>query len=133
MSANGLSELLKLVVDAVYDLGLCMRPSPTLAAENLFLRKQLALYQERHIQHRPISDVTRIVMIWLSLWFDWRSAWRIIKPETVIRWYRQGFRRFWRWKSKPGRPALPKDLQLLIRRMALARVRPSVSAARCFR
>ena len=87
MSANGLSGLLNLVVDAVHDLGLCMRPSPTLVAENLFLRKQLALYQERHIQHRPISDATRIVMIWLSLWFDWRSAWRIIKPETVIRWH----------------------------------------------
>jgi putative transposase len=112
------SVLLNLV-DAVYYLGLCLRPSTTLAAENLFLRKQLALYQERHIQHRPISDATRIVMIWLSLWFDWRSALRFIKPETFIRWHRQGFRLFWRWKSKPGRPALPKDLQLLIRRMAL--------------
>ena len=41
-----------------------------------------------------------------------------MKPETFIRWHRQGFRLFWRWKSKPGRPALPKDLQRLIRRMA---------------
>jgi transposase InsO family protein len=58
-------------------------------------------------------------MVWLSHWFDWRSALRIVKPETFIRWHRQGFRLFWRWKSKPGRPALPKDLQALIRRMAL--------------
>ena len=42
-----------------------------------------------------------------------------MKPETFIRWHRQGFRLFWRWKSKPRRPALPKDLQGLIRRMAL--------------
>ena len=44
---------------------------------------------------------------------------RIVKPETFTRWHRQGFRLFWRWKSQPGRPALPKDLRALIRRMAL--------------
>ena len=43
----------------------------------------------------------------------------IVKPVTLIRWHRQGFRLFWRWKSKPGRPPLPRDLQALIRRMAL--------------
>jgi transposase InsO family protein len=42
-----------------------------------------------------------------------------VKPETFTGWYRQGFRLFWRWKSKRGRPALPKDLRALIRRMAL--------------
>jgi putative transposase len=42
-----------------------------------------------------------------------------VKPATLIRWHRQGFRLFWRWKSKPGRPVLPRDLQALIRRMAL--------------
>jgi hypothetical protein len=41
-----------------------------------------------------------------------------VKPETFTHWHRQGFRLFWRWKSKPGRSALPKDLQALIRRMA---------------
>jgi transposase InsO family protein len=73
------SMLLSLIVDAMCFLALCLRPSPILAAGNLFLRKQLALYQE----------------------------------------HRQSFRLFWRWKSQPGRPALPKDLQALIRRMAL--------------
>jgi transposase InsO family protein len=42
-----------------------------------------------------------------------------VKPKTFLGWHRQGFRLFWRWKSKPGRPALPKDLRALIRRMAL--------------
>ena len=42
-----------------------------------------------------------------------------VQPETFIHWHRQGFRLFWRWKSKPGRPTLPKDLRALIRRMAL--------------
>jgi putative transposase len=113
------SMLLKLIVDAVCYLGLCLRPNPKLAAEVLFLRKQLALYEERQVKPRRATDATRIVMVWLSHFFNWRSALRIVKPETLTRWHRQGFRLFWRWKSKPGRPPLPQDIQALIRRMAL--------------
>ena len=51
--------------------------------------------------------------------FPWRDALVNVKPDTLIRWHRRGFRLFWRWKSKPtGRPGLPKDLRGLIRRMA---------------
>jgi transposase InsO family protein len=113
------SVLLKLIVDAVCYLWLCLRPNPKLAAEVLFLRKQLALYEERQVKPRRATDATRIVMIWLSHFFDWRPALRIVKPETFMRWHRQSFRLFWRWKSKSGRPTLPKDIQALIRRMAL--------------
>jgi putative transposase len=42
----------------------------------------------------------------------------IVQPQTFIRWHRQGFRVFWRWKSRPGRPPIPADLRALIRRMA---------------
>jgi putative transposase len=111
--------LLRLVVDAVRYLGLCLRPSPSLAAENLFLRKQLALYQERQVRPRRATDAIRIALVWLGQRFDWRPVLGIVKPETFIGWHRQGFRLFWRWKSKPGRPALPMDLRALIRRMAL--------------
>ncbi|ETX06125.1 integrase core domain-containing protein [Candidatus Entotheonella palauensis] len=111
--------LLKLIVDVVCYLGLCLRPNPKLAAEVRFLRKQLALYEERQVNPRRATNATRIVRVWLSHCFDWRSALRIVKPETFAHWHRQGFRPFWKWKSKPGRPALPKDLQALIRRMAL--------------
>jgi len=113
------SMLLKLIVDAIYYLGLCLRPHPTLAAEVLFVRTQLALYEARQVKPRRATDATRIAMVWLSHCFNWRSALRIVKPETLTRWHRQGFRLFWRWKSKPGRPPLPQDLQVLIRRMAL--------------
>jgi putative transposase len=113
------STLLSLIIDAVCYLGLCLRPSPALAAENLFLRKQLALYEERQVKPRRPTHAIRLAMMWLSYYFNWRSALRIVKPETFTRWHRQGFRLFWRWKSKPGRPALPQDLQALIRRMAL--------------
>jgi putative transposase len=110
--------LLRLLVDAVRFLLLCLRPSPALAAENLFLRKQLALYQERHIKPRRATKTTQMALIWLSRWFDWRRALAIVQPATLIRWHRQGFRLFWRWTSTPGRPPLPADLQALIRRMA---------------
>jgi transposase InsO family protein len=111
--------LLSLIADVVRYFGLCLRPNPVLAAENLFLRKQLALYEERQVQPRRATHATRILMVWLSYCFDWRSALRIVKPETFMGWHRQGFRLFWRWKSMPGRPPLPKDLRALIRRMAL--------------
>jgi putative transposase len=49
----------------------------------------------------------------------WREALAVVKPDTLIRWHQQGFRLFWRWKSKPrGRPRIPPDLQKLIADMA---------------
>ena len=111
--------LLTVVCDAVRFLILCLRPAPTLAAENLFLRRQLAQYQERQVKPRRADDATRITLVWLSRLFDWRKALVIVQPATLIRWHRQGSRWFWRWRSKPGRPALPKDLRAIIRQMAL--------------
>src|SRR5499433_1531421 len=110
--------LLMLLSNALRFLRLCLRPSPTLAAENLFLRKQLAMYQERHVKPKRTTSATRLVLVWLSRWFDWRQALAVVQPETFLRWHRQGFRLFWRWKSRPGRPPIPPALQALIRRMA---------------
>ncbi len=113
-----ISTLFMLLADTMRFLQLCLRPSPALAAENLFLRKQLALYQERHVKPRRATNATRLTLVWLARWFDWRQALVIVQPATFIRWHRQGFRLFWRWKSRPGRPPIPPDLQALIRRMA---------------
>lgn len=110
--------LLPLLCDGLRFLCLCLRPNHALAAENLFLRKQLALYQECQIKpHRP-TQATRMVLTWLARWFDWRQALAVVQPATLIRWHREGFRLFWRWKSTPGRPPIPPDLQALIRRTA---------------
>jgi hypothetical protein len=50
--------------------------------------------------------------------FAWRDALVIVKPDTFVRWHRDAFRLFWRWKSRPsGRPALPKNIRALIRKM----------------
>jgi len=91
-----------------------------LAAENLFLRKQLALYQERRVKPRRPDPSTRIILVLLSHVLDWRSLLTVVQPETFIRWHRQGWRFFWRWKSRPGRPPIPVDLQRLIVTMAQA-------------
>jgi transposase InsO family protein len=96
-----------------------VRSSAALKAENLFLRKQLALYQERQIRPRRASNVTKLTLALLSKLLAWKDALTIVKPDTFIRWHRQAFRLFWGWKSKsPGRPRLPADLQKLIVEMS---------------
>ena len=112
------STLLTLVADVVWFLWLCLRPPTILAAENLFLRKQLAMYQERHVKPRRATNAARLTLVWLGRWFNWRQALAIVQPKTFTRWHQQGFQLFWRWKSTPGRPPIPVDLQALIRRMA---------------
>ena len=107
-----------LLVDGVRYFGLCLRSPTALAAENLFLRKRLALYRERSITPRRATHATRLTLVWLARWFDWRRALVIVQPATLIRWHRLGFRFFWRWTSRSGRPPIPTNLQALIRRMA---------------
>jgi putative transposase len=105
--------------DSLRLVALTCRSRSAVEAENLFLRKQLALFQERNLRPHRADDSTRWLMSFLSQWFDWRNALVVVKPETLIRWHRKGFRLFWRWKSRPvGRPRLPKDIQALIRQMA---------------
>jgi putative transposase len=57
------SALLTLLYDSLRFLRLCLRPSLTLAAENLFLRKQLAMYQERHVKPKRTTSATRLVLV----------------------------------------------------------------------
>jgi putative transposase len=111
-----------LLVDALRFVSLGLRSRSYLAAENLFLRKQLALYQERRVKPRRADDSIRITLVMLSQLIDWRAALTIVKPDTLIRWHRKGFRLFWRWQSRapPGRPPLPLDVQRLIAAIARA-------------
>jgi Homeodomain-like domain len=87
---------------------------------NLFLRKQLALYQERCGKPRRADPAPRAILVLLSHLLDWRSLLNVVQPDTLIRWHRQGWRRLWRWKSRPGRPPIPRGLQRLIVTMAQA-------------
>lgn len=110
--------LLTLLVTVIRFLRRCLRPAPVLAAENLFLHTQLAQYQERHVKPRRATHGTRLALVWLARWFDWRQALAMVQPQTFLGWHRQGFRLFWHWKSRLGRPPIPLDLQALIRRIA---------------
>ena len=94
-----------------------------LALENLALRQQLALL--RHQSKRPrFGRLDRLLWMWLSTkWAGWRDALHIVRPETVIRWHRQGFRALWTWKARhgrTGRPSVSSELAALVRTMALA-------------
>ena len=111
------SPLRMLLVDTLHVLRLCLRSPTALAAENLFLRKQLTLYQERLVKPQHATNAIRITLTWLARWFDWRQAF-VVQPATLLRWHRQGFRMFWRGKSRRGRPPIPANVQALIRQMA---------------
>ena len=109
---------LQLIADFVVYLGLFVRRRKAMAAENLFLRRQLALYQERKVDPRRIDPATRITLALLSRFFNWRDALIVVQPKTLIRWHRAAFRLLWHWKSKPGRPPIPAELRRLIREMS---------------
>jgi putative transposase len=110
--------LIGLVADTFRWLRLSVRSSRSIKAENLFLRRQLALYIQLGIKPRRIDLVTRIGLTLLSRRFNWRDALVVVRPQTLIRWHRAGWKLFWRLKSRPGRPPIPAELRALIRQMA---------------
>ena len=96
-------------------------PRLVLVTENLALRQQL-LVLRRSTDRPRLRHRDRLFWVALShLWRDWRSILVILKPETVIKWHRQGFKCYWRWKSKRGRvgrPRLNQEIRELIRGMS---------------
>src|SRR5215467_8294516 len=99
-------------LDTLTFLRLCLRLAATVAAENLFLRKQLGLFVERKVKPRRATDSIRFTLYRLSCWFDWREPLIVVKPDTLIRWHRKGVRLFWKRKSRPrGRPQVPANVQ----------------------
>ncbi len=112
---------LLLARDLLHFVALACSSHHRLAAENLFLRKQLAFYVERKVKPRRLNNAARITLVLLARSINWRQLLVVVRPETLVRWHREGFRLFWRWKSRrPGRPPIPKDVQDLIADMARA-------------
>src|ERR1700736_6047571 len=110
--------VLRLVSDLIGLLVLPVWSRRSIQAENLLLRRQLALFKEREVKPRRIDAPTRLSLAWLSRLCDWRSCVIVVRPETIVRWHRAGWRLFWRFKSRRGRPPIPLELRQLIRRMA---------------
>ncbi len=110
---------LRLLADILQLAVSMLRPARALATENLVFRRQLALYRERGIKPRRVDPATRASLAFLTRFIDWRAAVIVVRPETIVRWHRAGFRLLWRWKSRLGRPPIPIELRRLIRRMAM--------------
>jgi putative transposase len=91
--------LIQLIAETLRWVRLAFRSSRSIKAENLFLRRQLALYIERGVKPRRIDPVTRIGLTVLSRFFHWRDALVVVRPETMMRWHRAGWKLCWRLKS----------------------------------
>jgi hypothetical protein len=93
-----------------------------LEAENAALRHQLIVLQRRLRGRVQLTNGDRLFLVQVYRWFpSVLKAITIIRPETLVRWHRAGFRRYWRWKSRPlgGRPQIDAELRVLIRRMSV--------------
>src|ERR1700747_1279286 len=93
-----------------------------LEAENAVLRHQLIVLRRRLQGRIRLTKHDRWFFIQLYRWFpSILEVLTIIRPETLLRWHRAGFRRYWRWKSRPlrGRPPIDMELRVLIRRMSV--------------
>src|SRR5437764_11676256 len=84
-------DILRLVVSF-------LRSSSATRAENLVLRKQLASYIERRIKPRRLDHATRVSLALFTRLFDWRDTVVNVRPATIVRCNRIGWRIFWRWK-----------------------------------
>src|SRR5678816_2302838 len=98
-----LRTLSLVAVDLIRLVALAARPRAALVAENLFLRKQLARFQERKVRPRRADASTRWMLAALSQWFAWRDALVNVQADTLLRWHRQGFRLFWRLEVEDDR------------------------------
>jgi hypothetical protein len=101
-----------------------LSPRAKLAARLLAAESQLAIYNHRISQKkepRPsFSPAFRFLWAMLTrYWSGWRSAAHLMQPATVLKWHRQGFRLYWRWKSrKRGRPTVDADMRKLIKQLS---------------
>ena len=92
-----------------------------LQAENLFLRHQLNIALRRAPRRLRLYGSDRALLVWMTrIWPSLLDISQVVKPETILRWHRSGFKAFWRWKSRnrAGRPKVDRELRDLIRRMS---------------
>jgi hypothetical protein len=110
--------ILHLLAMFVADL---FRSRRRLEAENLFLRHQLNIALRRAPPRRRLRGSDRALLVWLTrIWPNLLDLSQLVKPETILRWHRAGFKAFWRWESRhrAGRPKIDRELRDLIRRMS---------------
>ena len=97
-----------------------LRSREDVALENLALRHQLAI-MTRSARRPRLGRADRLLRCWLSRrWSRWRSVLFVVQPDTVVRWHRTAWRRYWTWRSRrpSGRPRISAEVRELIERMA---------------
>jgi putative transposase len=112
--------LVNLTVALLHSVLALFRNREEQAIVELALRQQLAVYAQNRSRPR-LSPIDRAFWVTLSrLWPQWRKHLVVVRPETVVRWHRQGFRRYWLSISTPGpgRPRISDQTKALISRMA---------------
>src|SRR5260370_20090217 len=99
-----------------------LRNRRDLALENLALRQQVAILR-REVKKPTLTPADRL--FWVGLmksWDGWKDSLILVQPETVIRWFRVGFKRYWTRRSRllGGLPGIDPELRTLVRTMAIA-------------
>ncbi len=103
-------------------LALPFKSKGRLEAENAILRQQIMVLRRQVHGRVKLTNLDRAILVQLYRWFPWvLRALVIVRPATVIRWHRAGFRAYWRWKSRRrgGRPRVHSELRMFIRQISL--------------
>jgi putative transposase len=113
--------MLKPVHSIVAAIARRFRSRAVLELENLALRHQLHVLRRQRPGRPRLFTIDRLLWVWLyRLWPRCLDTMVLVKPATVVQWHRQGFRLFWRWRSRSGRPSLDREVRDLIRQMNTA-------------
>ena len=115
-----MTDLLRLIFAVLASL---FKSRAEVEAENLVLRQQVNVLRRRMPKRPALTNIDRLLFVWLYRWFpSTAGALAIVRPETVIRWHRVGFRAYWRWRSRGrvGRPKVSHELRVLIAEMSRA-------------
>jgi transposase InsO family protein len=115
-----MTDLLRLIFAVLASL---FKSRAEVEAENLVLRQQVNVLRRRMPKRPALTNIDRLLFVWLYRWFpSTAGALAIVRPETVIRWHRIGFRAYWRWRSRGrvGRPKVSHALRVLIAEMSRA-------------
>jgi transposase InsO family protein len=92
-----------------------------LELEVIALRHQLAVLRRQRPGRSWLHSVDRLLWVWLyRLWPHCLDVLVLVRPATVVQWHRQGFRLYWRWRSRSGRPSVDREVRELIRQMSSA-------------
>src|SRR5450759_937059 len=115
-----MTELLKLIFGGLASL---LKSRAKLEGEILVLRQQINVLRRRAPKRPHLNNTDRFLLVWLYRWFpSVLGAIAIVRPETIIRWHRAGFRAYWHWRSRnhAGRPKVSAELRTLIGEMSRA-------------